>query len=102
MAMVVMALQAAVLLTLLLTPTHPPARLTFFELLWASARRPTFYPLVALMLAGPVLTWLALLERGVHRRWLAVTWCAFLLAVVIGFGDRVAAMLRVMLWQVGG
>ena len=102
MSLVVMALQGAVLLTLVLTPTELPPRITLFELLWAAAREPEFYPLVALIGAGPVLTVMACQVRGGHRPWLAVTWGAFLVALLVGFGDRVALMLRILWWQVSG
>ncbi|MCG8510989.1 MAG: hypothetical protein MI741_17335, partial [Rhodospirillales bacterium] len=49
----VLALQGAVLLTLAMTPNKTPPDGRLFELLWASARKPQFYPLIALILFAP-------------------------------------------------
>lgn len=100
LALVVIALQAVLLLAFAATPTDPPPRITLFELLWASARKPTFYPLVALILAGPPLTILALRKAGRHRWWLAISWVGFAALLIACFGQRVAVMLRVLWWQV--
>ncbi|MFW6060129.1 MAG: hypothetical protein ACODAQ_08100 [Phycisphaeraceae bacterium] len=100
MAMVVMAIQLSVVLALALVPGEPPRmQIGFLEGLWASARRPTFYPFVALLTAGPVLTVLALRWPGRHRAWLALAWCAFALVGMIVFGRRVAVMVDVVWWQ---
>ena len=99
-ALVIIALQAVLLLALAATPADPPPRITLFELLWASARKPTFYPLVALMLAGPPLTVIAMRKTGRHRWWLALSWMGFTAILIACFGQRVAVMLRVLWWQV--
>ncbi len=103
LALVVLALQGAVLLALAMTPGDPPggARLTLWQLLWASARKPTFYPLVGLLVAGPVLTVVAWRLRGPHRSWLVLGWGAFLAIAVPVYGFRLAVMLRVLWWQYG-
>ena len=100
LAWVVVALQVAVLLALALTPGEPPPRVELFELLWAAARRPTFYPLVALLTAGPILTALALREPGRQRAWLATAWCAFTLIALVAFGPRLVVMIDVLWWYV--
>ncbi len=88
------------LLTLAVTPTDPPARMPLFELLWARAHKPSFYPLVALLIGGPALTWLAWQTPGRHRWALTVVWALFLTVLIGFFNDRAAVMLRVLWWQV--
>lgn len=102
MAQVVIALQVSLVLALVLVPGDPPeVRLTWLELLWASARRPMFYPFVAVLIAGPVLTLLAVSQPGRHRAWLALGWCAFSLVIMLLFARRIAVMLEV-LWRQAG
>lgn len=99
---VVMALQVSLLAVLALVPGEPPRlQFTWLELLWAAGRRPTFYPLLAVFTAGPALTLLAVAVPGRHRAWLALSWCAFSLALMVLFGRRIAVMLDVLWWQVG-
>lgn len=99
MAMVVLALQAALLLTFQVTPSRLPPRLTLLELLWALPQRPTFYPFLAVFLAGPVLTVFACRVRGGHRVWLLIGWGTFMVLLLAFFGDRVSLMLRILEWQ---
>ncbi|MFA9477070.1 hypothetical protein ACERK3_02060 [Phycisphaerales bacterium AB-hyl4] len=99
MAMVVLALQATLLLTFQVTPSRLPPRLTLLELLWALPQRPTFYPFIAVFLAGPPLTVLACRVPGKHRTWLIVGWIIFLSLLLTFFGDRVSLMLRILEWQ---
>lgn len=101
LAMVVLALQVALLLTVALLPALPP-RLTLFELLWAASHKPSFYPLLAMLVAGPVLTGLAWRERGEHRKLLLVSWPIFVALLVGVYGQTLALMLRILWWQVGG
>ena len=56
MVVSVVILQAALLLTLAVTPTDPPDGPRLLELLWAWMHKPTFYPLAALLVGGPTLT----------------------------------------------
>ncbi len=99
MALVVLVLQVLVLVALALTPGEPPAmRMALLERLWAAARQPTFYPLIALLIGGPVLTLLALRMAGRHQAWLAMGWCGFAFVLMIAFGHRVAVMLDVLWW----
>ena len=101
-ALVVIALQVSLVLALVLVPGEPPTtRMAWVELLWASARRPTFYPFVAVLTAGPALTLLAVREAGRHRAWLALAWCAFSLVLMLVFARRIAVMLDVLWRQMG-
>ena len=95
----VVLLQTAMLVTLAVTPTWQPPRVTFFELIWAWMRQPTFYPFVLLLLGGPTLTILAWMIRGWHRAGLVIAWFAFALLLHHHFGERVATMWRVLVWQ---
>ena len=99
MAWAVVLLQGAMLLTLAVTPAEPPPRVTLFQLIWASARKPTFYPFVALLLAGPAFTLLAWQWRGRHRAVLMLGWLVFAGLTAHYFGERVMAMWRVIWWQ---
>jgi len=69
-----------------------------FELLWAWMHRATFYPLVALVLAGPCLTIAAWVCRGRHRLWLVCSWTVFTIIMMKFHYHRAAAMLRVLWW----
>ncbi len=92
----VAAMQGAVLLSFALVPARMPPNLPLMDLLWASSRRPQFYPLVALLIAGPVLSVLAWQVRGWHRLTLAICWTAFIFAVLTYHSDRIRLMLRVL------
>ncbi len=96
----VVALQAALLLTLAATPADPPTGPHPLQLLWAWMHKPTFYPLVALLGAGPPLSWLAWRTPGQHRAALLCVWAGFLLILLTTFGHRTAVMLRILWWQV--
>ncbi len=98
LTVLVISLQAAFLLTLWVTPTWTPPRLKFFELIWAWMHRPTFYPLMALLAAGPVLTIVAWLHSGRHRAWLALGWLGFSFLLFKYHHERVVAMARVLWW----
>ena len=98
----VIALQSALLLTLWVTPTWQPPKVKLFELLWAWMHRPTFYPLIALTVAGPIASVMALSCRGKHRRWLLLGWLVFITVLVGWHGERVNTMARVLWWYVEG
>jgi hypothetical protein len=98
MTWAVAALQGAVLLTFAVDPSDPPQAQGLFQLLWAAAHRPSFYPLVGLLVAGPVLTGLAWCVRGPHRPWLIASWAAFLPLAILWHAHRLNVMLRI-LWQ---
>ncbi|MEX2213357.1 MAG: hypothetical protein WD768_04475 [Phycisphaeraceae bacterium] len=95
----VVLLQTAMLVTLAVTPTWQPPRVTFFELIWAWMHQPTFYPFAALLIGGPALTILAWTIKGWHRAALVVAWCCFAVLLHHHFGERVGTMWRVIVWQ---
>lgn len=86
------------LLTLAVTDTWHPPRIGLLELLWAWMHRPTFYPLVALLVGGPVLTIIAWRMRGRHHLPLLLSWLIFGVAAWYFFERRIDLMLRV-LWH---
>lgn len=98
----VISLQGALLLTLWVTPTWTPPRVQFIELLWAWMHRPTFYPLVALIAAGPLMTLVAWTSPGRHRLWLVLSWLVFAVVLTQYYGDRSRVMLRTLWWVVAG
>jgi len=98
----VIALQSVLLLTLWVTPTWQPPPMRLFELVWAWMHRPTFYPLAALIVVGPIASVIAWSCRGRHWRWLVLGWLIF--GTLLGgcFSQRVATMARVLWWLVAG
>ena len=98
---IVVALQGAMLLTWWVAPTWDPPRLHLFEVLWAWMHEPTFYPFVALLIAGPLLTFVAWRVRGGHRAALVVAWLCFAGVTAEFFANRFDVMARVLWWQVG-
>lgn len=95
----VLLLQFSLLLTLAVTPTWHPPRVRLFELLWAAMHRPTFYPMVALLIGGPALTVLAWRVRGRHRALLILGWATCIALCIIFFEQRLILMLDVLRWQ---
>jgi hypothetical protein len=93
-------LQAALLLTLAATPSDPPTASHLLQLIWAWMHKPTFYPLTALLCAGPPLTWIAWRTKGRHRAALVCAWAVFLVILITAFGERTLVMLRILWWQV--
>jgi hypothetical protein len=98
----VAALHAALVLTLALDDDPLPLRVGVFELLWAAAHEAMFYPLVAVLVAGPVLSWLAWRVPGRHRYYLLGSWAALVVVLAVGFPERIALMLEVLHWRVLG
>lgn len=95
MVWIVILLQGAMLLTLFVTKPHPLThRIRLAELVWAWMHQPAFYPLVALLVGGPVLSVMAMSMRGQHRVWLALSWAIFALLVYVYFPDRAVSMTR--------
>jgi hypothetical protein len=92
-------LQSAMLVTLAVTPGWDPPRAKFFEIIWAWAHKPSFYPVAALLVLGPILTFLACQVRGMHRWWLVICWSAFFIITANCFGDRVMVMGRMLWWK---
>jgi hypothetical protein len=97
---IVIGLQSALLLTLWVTPSDPPSGSHLMMMLWAWMHRPTFYPLVALLIGGPTLSWVAWQTPGRHRTAIVLAWCIFLTILLSAFGQRVVVMLRVLWWHV--
>ena len=96
----VLLMQAALLAAFVLDPSDPPRAGSFWQALWALGHRPSFYPLVGLIVFGPWATWLAMASRGKHRRLLLGSWLLFLPLAVMLHGHRLAVMLKV-LWLYG-
>lgn len=82
-----------------LTRTWTPPGGDVRMLLWAWSRRPTFVPLVAALIAGPVLTLVAWRRRGRHRRAIVAVWAVALLWLAARHGERIAVMLEVIGWR---
>ncbi|GEM_PF-1801008 len=99
MTWAVVVLQACLLVTLAVAPRWNPPRGQFFEVVWAWMHKPSFYPFVALLVIGPVLSFLASQIKGMHRWWLLITWSAFFIILVNFFGDRVMVMGRMLWWR---
>lgn len=99
LTLAVVALHAALLLTFWLDPTDPPRQGTFMQLMWASARRPSFLVLAVVAIAAPTLTILAWPVRGVHRRWLVISWGVFLFFAGWHYTHRLLVMMRILYEQ---
>jgi hypothetical protein len=96
----VIGLQAALLLTLAVTPTDPPSGSHLLQLVWAWMHRPTFYPLAALLVGGPVLSCIAWHTPGRHRAAIVTAWIVFLTVLLGVFGNRTVVMLQILWWHV--
>lgn len=92
-------LQGAMLLTWWVAPTWDPPRVRIMNLIWAWMHQPTFYPFVALLIGGPVLTVIAIRIAGTHRIWLVVSWLAFCLVAWNVFQHRLLVMVDVLRWK---
>ncbi len=99
MTWAVVLLQTCMLVTLAVAPRWNPPRGQFFEVVWAWMHKPSFYPFVALLIGGPVLTFLATQVKGIHRWWLVIAWSAFFIILVNFFSDRVMVMGRMLWWR---
>ena len=102
MTALVAALHGALLLTLALDEDPLPWEVGLFELLWAAAHRPMFYPLVAVLIAGPVLTALAWRVPGRHRHYLLGIWGVSVLLLGTVFAERIRLMLEILHWRFFG
>lgn len=98
MTWTVIALQAALILTFAVTPSDPPHGPHLLQLIWAAMHKPTFYPLAALLFAGPPLTYLAVRTPGRHRIALTLAWAACITLLLTTSHHRIAVMLRI-LWE---
>ena len=102
LTLAVAALHGALLLTLALDEDPLPWEVGLFELLWAAAHRPMFYPLVAVLIAGPVLTALAWRVPGRHRHYLLGIWGVSVLLLGTVFAERMRLMLEILHWRFFG
>jgi len=98
----VVLLQAAVLLTFYVKRgEEPPNAIILKELherAWARNNIEMFYPLIAVLIAGPILTSLAWVIAGWHRIVLAASWIGFIIMTLSFFGRMVLVMLRILSW----
>ncbi|MEM7626447.1 MAG: hypothetical protein AAF333_12695 [Planctomycetota bacterium] len=97
-AAAVITLQAVMLLTLAVTSAWSPPRLPLIEYLWVWASHASFYPMLLLLVGGPVLTWLACRMDAKKRGVMSLSWTAFALTLVLAFGAEAQSMLQTM-WQ---
>ena len=97
----VVALQLVCIGTFIADPATQPIGLEPFELLWAWMHQPSFYPLVALLVAGPPLTLLSLRIHGPHRLPLILAWLIFVTVMYLWFYDRVLLKLEILWKQYG-
>jgi len=98
----VAALHGALMLTIALDEDPLPIRLGLFELLWAAGHKPMFYPLIAVLTAGPVLTILAWQVPGRHRHYLLGIWGGAILVLGTVYHERMSLMLEILHWQLFG
>lgn len=98
LAAAVISLQAIMLLTLAVTSSWQPPRIPVIEYLWVWASHTSFYPMLMLLIGGPLLTWLAC--RMDAKKWgvMSLSWAAFGLTLVLAFGAEAQSMLNT-LWQ---
>lgn len=99
LTILVATLHGILLTTLAFAPDDLPIRIHVFELLWAAPRRPLFYPLIALLFIGPVLTLIAWQVRGHHRFYLLGAWAGSLLLLMTTFAERLGLMLEILWWR---
>ena len=98
LAAAVITLQAVMLLTLAVTSAWEPPRLPLIEYLWVWASHASFYPMLMLLIGGPILTWLACRMDTKKRGVMSLSWTAFGLTLVLAFGAEAQSMLQT-LWQ---
>ncbi|MEM6853327.1 MAG: hypothetical protein AAF593_02860 [Planctomycetota bacterium] len=97
-AAAVLTLQAGLLGTLALANAWHPPRVRVLEAAWAWSQHASFYPLLLLLTAGPLCTWLACRLDPRKRLPLAAAWAAFTLSLVFAFGPEAQSMLQT-LWN---
>ena len=96
----VILLQAAIFYAFIMDPSDPPSSGSLWQAIWALMHKPSFYPLVALLVVGPPATWIGWSAPGRHRLWLAASWALFLPLLITLYGHRVSVMLQI-LWRHG-
>jgi len=97
----VVALQVAMVVTFMVDRSDPPRVGSLWQALWALSHKPSFYPLVGVVLIGPPATYLAWTRRGAQRWAVAIAWAVFIPAAYVFFSHRIAVMLR-LLYEHGG
>ncbi|MEM8737549.1 MAG: hypothetical protein AAGG38_03590 [Planctomycetota bacterium] len=100
LAAAVIALQLGMLGTLALTTQWQPPKVRVLEALWVWAQNVSFYPLLLLLVGGPVLTWLACRTDRKKLGVLSVSWATFGLTLVLVFGAEAQSLLRTLWDQV--
>jgi hypothetical protein len=98
LVLTVVALQVALLATLGFTTRWQPPRVRVFEAIWAWVANVSFYPMLLLLIGGPVITWLAFKLDRRKVGLLFIAWAAFGVTLIMAFGTEAQAML-LTLWQ---
>lgn len=98
LAAAVIALQAVMLLTLAVTTSWQPPKVRVIEALWAWAQSTSFYPMLLLLIGGPLFTWLAFRMDRKKLGVLSLSWAAFGVTLVLAFGAEAQSMLQT-LWD---
>ncbi|MBB6430814.1 hypothetical protein [Algisphaera agarilytica] len=98
LATAVIALQAGMLTTLAVTTQWQPPKVRMIEALWAWAQNASFYPLLLLLIGGPLFTWMACSLDRKKFGVMTTSWAVFGLTLVIVFGAEAQVMFKT-LWQ---
>lgn len=96
----VVALQAGILASLAFATRWQPPKVRVIEAGWVWLQDISFYLLILLLIGGPLLTWLACSMDRKKRGVLTLSWAAFGLTLVLGFGAEAQAMLQAVWAQV--
>ncbi|MEM9417577.1 MAG: hypothetical protein AAGA25_00800 [Planctomycetota bacterium] len=98
LATAVISLQAAMLGTLAVTTQWQPPKVRMIEAIWAWAQNVSFYPLLLLLIGGPLFTWLACSLDRKKFGVLTTSWAVFGLTLIIAFGAE-AQVMFMTLWE---
>lgn len=98
LATAVIALQGGMLATLAVTTQWQPPKVRVIEAIWAWTQNVSFYPLLLLLIGGPLFTWLALSLDRKKLGVLSASWAVFGLTLILAFGAEAQIMLKT-LWQ---
>ena len=93
-------LHATILLIFWFDDPQPGGADDLFTLLWAAARKPQIYLLLALIAAAIPVTWYAGTARGPHRKWLFASWAVFLAVAGTLYAERIVTLLTIA-WRHG-
>lgn len=100
LVLTVIGLQLILLATLAFTVSWRPPQVRLIEAVWAWGCDLSYFPLLLLLIGGPIFTWLALaLDR---RRFgvLFLAWLVFGVTLVTAFGAEAQIMLHSLLQHV--